>query len=71
MSSDPDTEQTEEQDTKTITVRRTLEYDIEIPVGLNQSHARAAVDEAMVSSTAEAARERFNVLLYDSDWTNQ
>ena len=49
----------------TVTVRRTLEYEIEVPEDIDQPPEKAALQEAMVSSTSEAERERFEVILYD------
>jgi hypothetical protein len=52
-------------ESQTVTVRRVIEYDIEIPTGLEQPPEEAAVEEAKVSSTAEADRETFEVVLFN------
>lgn len=52
---------------QTVTVRRTLEYKIDVPSGIKQPVAQAAIDEAMVSSTAEADREEFEVIFRNEE----
>jgi hypothetical protein len=47
-----------------VTVRRTLEYEIEVPSDLDVAPEEAALREATVCSTAEADRETFEVILY-------
>lgn len=51
----------------TVTVRRVLEYDIEVPEDVPDPDVQAAEEEARVCSTAEADRERFEVILSNSD----
>jgi hypothetical protein len=52
-------------ESQTVTVRRVIEYDIEIPPGLGRPPEEAAIAEAKVSSTAEADRETFEVVLFN------
>lgn len=45
-----------------VVVRRRLEYRIEVPSGLDVPPEQAALEEAKISTTAEADTEEFEVV---------